>query len=157
MILHTLRDFCCGIFTKALVLLNNLLCVIPVSLYNFDVCYFLCATIQQASLPVPCPLLDVSWHQKIQTRNSIWSTEAPCPWRAKRSQCKFGFYPEKIQEQRKRSRMKTESWTVGLRSQVEVQSTPNRCHAQDQWFPPSFSCFPKPFSCVSLSLFIIQL
>ena len=100
MILHTLRDFCCGIFTKALVLLNNLLCVIPVSLYNFDVCYFLCATIQQASLPVPCPLLDVSWHQKIQTRNSIWSTEAPCPWRAKRSQCKFGFYPEKIQEQR---------------------------------------------------------
>lgn len=100
MILYTLRDFCCGVFTKALVPLNNLLCVIPVSLYNFDVCYFLCATIQQASLPVPCPLLDVSWHQKIQTRNSIWSTEAPCPWRAKRSQCKFGFYPEKIQEQR---------------------------------------------------------
>lgn len=37
----------------------------------------------------------------------------------------FTFY-------RKQSRMKTESWTVGLRPQGEVQSPPNRCWAWDQ-------------------------
>lgn len=45
-------------------------------------------------------LLGVSCPQKTRIHSSTWSTEVLCPWRARRSQCKSGFYPGKTQAQR---------------------------------------------------------
>lgn len=92
---------------------------------------------------------DVSWRQKIQTRSSSWSTEAQCPWRARKSQCKFGFYPEKMQERRKQSKMITESWTVaGRRPRLGsgyplTHSKASNCYLRIQNFASSVSIIPS--------------